>query len=62
MVIIIVIEFAMRSADASRQPPVNNWDVPDAEGAGNARDATTQHTKTRPIFASTILRLSDTQN
>ena len=31
-------------------PLIVNWDVPDAEDAGNARDATTQHTKTHPIF------------
>ena len=33
-------------------PLLINWDVPDAEDAGNARDATTQHTATHPIFAS----------
>ena len=36
--------------------------VPDGEGAGNARDATTQLAGTDPIFALKILRLSDTQH
>ena len=35
--------------------------APDAEDAGNARDAATQLTGTDPIFAFNILRLSDTQ-
>ena len=36
--------------------------VPDAEDAGNARNATTQLAGTDPIFALNILRLSDTQH
>ena len=38
--------------DPPTPPLLINWDVPDAEDAGNARDATTKHKETYPIFAS----------